>query len=266
MHAGIEVRGLTAEDEYFVGTCSHRNESDEIDASARRRIRWFEERRPQGVRALVALCEGRHAGFLFGMPIEASPWGPHGENLLVVPCLYVLPHSTGQGIGGALLDAAEREARDQGLGGIVLQAICLEGWWFMPAAYFEARGWREADRRGATRLLWKPFSEEARPPRLIEPSYVFQPSPGRVVVDLFWNCFCLTSDVEAQRVRDVVAEFGDRVVLNEHRADGAETLAASGIPRALYVDGQEVSWGYEAPRDGIRDAIRNALRDHGTAS
>ena len=262
MHAGIEVRDLRAEDEYFVGTCSHRNESDEIDASGHRRIAWLSANRARGVRVKVALRAERHAGFLYCMPIEVSPWGPRGHNLLVVPCLYVLPHSTDHGIGTALLEAAEQEARDQGLAGVALQAIHLEGWWFMPAAYFEARGWQEADRRGATRLLWKPFTEGQEPPRLLEPSYAFRPMPGRVVVDLFWNGFCLTSDVEAQRVRDVVAEFGDQAVLNEHAAEDTETLAAFGIPRALYVDGQEVSWGYEAPRDGIRDAIRRALHDH----
>ena len=264
MRAEIEVRDLRADDEYFVGTCSHRNESDEIDASSNRRVAWLEEHHAQGVRAKVALRDGRHAGFLFCMPIEASPWGPRGEDLLVVPCLYVLPHSTDHGIGGALLEAAEQEARDQGLAGIVLQAIQLEGWWFMPAAYFEARGWQPAAHRGATRLLWKAFAEGAEPPRLLQPAYVFEPTPGRVVVDLFWNRFCLTSDVEAQRVRDVVGEFGEQAVLKEHPAEPAEAVAVHGIPRAIYVDGQEVSWGYEAPRDGLRDAIRRALDDHPT--
>jgi hypothetical protein len=27
------------------------------------------------------------------------------------------------------------------------------------------------------------------------------------------------------------------------------------------VNGREIGWGYEAPRDGIRDAIRQALGD-----
>ena len=262
MHAGIEVRDLRVDDEYFVGTCSHRNESDEIDASSRRRITWLKANHPRGVRAKVALRDGQRAGFLFCMPIEVSPWGPRGRDLLVVPCLYVLPHSTEHGIGGALLEAAEQEAGAQGRAGITLQAIHLEGWWFMPAAYFEARGWQEVDRRGATRLLFKPLAAHAEPPRLLEPTYLFKPSPGRVVVDLFWNRFCLTSDVEAQRVRDVAGEFGEQVVLNEHQAEHGETLGLCGIPRAIYVDGQEVSWGYEAPRDGIRDAIRRALQDH----
>ena len=262
MHAGIEVRDLRPKDEYFVGTCSHRNESEEIDACARRRVGWLKEHHGRGVRVKVALRDERHAGFLFCMPIEVSPWGPRGTNLLVVPCLYVLPHSTHQGVGGALLESAEQEARDQGLGGIVLQAIDLEGWWFMPAAYFAARDWREAERRGATRLLWKPYEAGVEAPRLLEPAYTFRPVAGRVVVDLFWNRFCLTSDMEAQRVREVVAEFGDHAVLNEHAADEAGTLDRYGITRALYVDGQEISWGYEAPRDGIRDAIRAALHDH----
>ena len=63
-------------------------------------------------------------------------------------------------------------------------------------------------------------------------------------------------------MRDVAAEFGDRVLLREHQAEQSEVLGLCGIPRAIYVDGQEISWGYEAPRDGIRDAIRRALQEH----
>ena len=174
MHAGIEVRGLTADDEYFVGTCSHRNESDEIDASARRRIAWLKEHHAEGVRAFVALGDGQHVGFLVCMPIDVSP------------CLYVLPHSKDRGVGTALLEAAEQEARDQGLAGVVLQAVHLEGWWFMPAAWFESRGWQEVERRGATRLLWKPFAEDAPAPSLLEPAYAFQPAPGKVVDGPEW--------------------------------------------------------------------------------
>lgn len=258
----IEIHDMQPADEYFVGTCSHRTESAEIDACGKRRIAWLRENHPKGMRTKVALRNRRHAGFLFAMPIEVSPWGPRGQDLLVIPCLFVLPHSEAHGVGKALLAEAEAEARRQEMRGLVLLALDRKGWWFMPAAFFTSQGWAEAARRGLERLLWKPFDGEVEVPQFLERAYRFRPVPGKVVVDLFWTRFCLTSDVEAQRVREVAAEFGDRVVLNEYHACDPEVLREHQIPRAIYVDGHEVSWGYEAPRDGIRDAIRQALAEH----
>lgn len=34
----------------------------------------------------------------------------------------------------------------------------------------------------------------------------------------------------------------------------------SGIYRAISVEGQELSWGYEAPKEGLRQAIDAALQ------
>jgi len=115
------------------------------------------------------------------------------------------------------------------------------------------------ERRGDQALLWKPFIGSAEPPRFLDSTYRFEPVPGRVVVDLFWNRLCQTSEIEAQRVREVAAEFGDRVSLREFPAHEPVVLARSGLPRGIYVDGKEIFWGYEAPREGIREAIEKAL-------
>jgi hypothetical protein len=46
---------MTAADEYFVGTCSHVNESAEMDACGRRRLAWLWRIPAQGLRVSVAL-------------------------------------------------------------------------------------------------------------------------------------------------------------------------------------------------------------------
>ena len=66
-------------------------------------------------------------------------------------------------------------------------------------------------------------------------------------------------DIEADRVREVAAEFGDRVVFREYCGDDRDTPLEHQIPRAIYVQGNEIGWGYEAPRDGVRAAISAAL-------
>jgi len=257
--AKIIVRPMTQDDEYFVSTCSHVRESDEIDACGERRLRWLRVHEAAGVRAYAALLDGKHAGFLYVMPIEACPWGPLGRDLAVVPCLYVQDWARGHGLGRALLDAAESEARAQGVAGLVIPTFDWD-FWFMPSSYFRRLGYEDAAHRDEQVLLWKAYDPTAESPAPLEPAYRFEPLHGRVVVDLFWHTFCQTSDIEAQRVREVAAEFGEAVVLNEYCADDRETLLRYQIPRGIYVNGREVFWGHEAPREAIREAISDALR------
>jgi GNAT superfamily N-acetyltransferase len=257
----ILIRDMQAEDEYFVSTCSHVDESEEIDASGARRRELLRGLIKRGAVVKVALLDGERVGFVHGIPIERSSWGPLGEDLVVIPCLYVAERGSRNGIGRGLIEAIERGAQDAGrLGTTVMAFRDLPGAeWFMPAAFFEHLGYRAIGEQGRYALLWRPFSNQATGPRFLEPDYAYEAVPGKVVVDLFWNGFCQTSRIEAARVRKVTVEFGDRVVLNERCAEDRDVLLSCQIPRAIYVNGAEIGWGYEAPEDGIRSAIRDAL-------
>jgi len=260
---GPIVRNMQPEDEYFVSTCSHVDESEETDACGVRRRNLFRKLRPKGLAIKVALLDDERVGFAYGIPIEHASWGPLGSELMAVPCLYVLDKATGRGIGRKLLDTIERDARTTGLKGTTITAYrgLYSADWFMPASYFEHLGYEVVDTRRGEILLWKPFTSDASKPTFLEPDYAYQPIEGEVVVDLFWNGFCQTSDIEAQRVREVCAEFGDRVVLNDYCAEDRRTLLQHQIPRAIYVNGREIGWGYEAPKEGIRTAVVQALDD-----
>ena len=255
---GVEVRDMTPDDEAFVGACARAASTETQTKCAARRVAWLRETAPQGVRAKVALLDGAPVGFAYVLPIELSPWGPRGRDLLVLPCLYVRPGAEHQGVGQALVEAADEEVERQGRKGLCVMTNNHEAW-FMPQAYFEARGFETAARHGLEAVLWRRHVADAEPPELLDATYRFRPVRDKVVVDLFWNRFCLTSEIEAERVRAVVAEFGGRVVLNEHDASDAEESSCHQIPRAIYVQGARMDWGYEAPREGIRVALEQAL-------
>jgi GNAT superfamily N-acetyltransferase len=257
-------------DEYYVATCTHVGESDEIDACARRRLARLHSMHGEGLRVKVAHLRDSPAGFLYIMPIEICPWGPWGRDLSVIPCLVASGKVKGSGVGTALIHAAEQEARSQGSKALVVTAYYGD-FWFMPATYFERCGFskvcsREVSTAGESQyleqetILWKVWDSSAQIPGFLERQYQFAPVPGKVVIDLFCNAFCQTSNIEAQRVREVAAEFGDKVMLREYPADDREVLLRYGLPRGIFVHGREIGWGYEAPRDGIREAISRALR------
>jgi L-amino acid N-acyltransferase YncA len=266
----IKIREMDETTEYFVSTCSHVNESEEADACGERRLAWFKKMREKGFRVKVALEDDKPMGFLYVMPIEVCPWGPVGKDLSVIPCLFVPNEKTRKGTGSSLVAEAEKEARSQGKKGIVTMAYYGD-FWFMPAAFFERYGFSPVEKpRKVTSegekefldkeaILWKVFNPSAEAPEFLRPNYQFKPVSGKVVVDLFWNGFCGTSNAEAQRVREVAAEFGESVVLNGYPADDPAILQRYQMPRGIFVNGKEIGWGYEAPRDGIRKAVAKAL-------
>lgn len=258
----LEVRNVGPDTIHFVGACSHVGESKEIDAASRRRLAWMKAAEQQGFETKVALLDGEPVGFAYVMPIEISPWGPMGADLAVLPCLWVLPEHKGNGAGKKLLAEAERAASEAGYGALVTTAY-YHDFWFMPAGFFEASDYTRIAQREDQVLLWKVFDAGAESPRFLRRKFVFKPVKGKVVVDLFSNTFCLTCAVEAERVREVVKEYGDSVILNEYSADNRETLLRYEIPRGIFVNGKEIGWGYEAPKDGIREALSEALRKQG---
>jgi predicted N-acetyltransferase YhbS len=258
----LEVRDVGPDTMYFVGTCSHVSESREIDAVSRQRLAWMKAAEQQGLVTRVALLEGKPVGFAYVMPIEICPWGPIGWDLAVLPCLWVLPEHKGNGAGRGLIAHAEKSAEEEGYRAIVTTGY-YHDFWFMPAAFFEALGYSKITQRGEQALLWKVFDPGAEPPRFLRRKFVFRPVKGKVVVDLFYNTFCQTSAVEAERVREVVKEYGASVTLNEYSADDRGTLLRYEIPRAIFVNGKEIGWGHEAPKDGLREAVSEALSKQG---
>src|SRR4030042_367468 len=256
--SSVQIRDMEDTYEYFVGSCSHINETDEIDACAKRRIVWLRDMQDKGLRVKVAVLDGSQVGFLYVMPIEICPWGPLGEDLMVITCLWVVKKALNRGIGRALIASAGQETKLQ-----KRKALTVVGFYhdifFMQASFFEKLGFSVVQRRDEMAILWKVFDESAKPPKFFERNYKFERVPNKVVVDLFWHSFCLTSIEEAQLVREVVAEFGNSVVLNEYCADDRDILLRYQIPRAIFVNSKEIGWGYEAPKEGIRESISRAL-------
>ena len=220
----------------------------------------------EGFRAKVALINDVKAGFLYCLPIEISPWGPFGKDLLVIPCLNINEPFKGKGIGKELLNAAEIECKDQGKKGVVLIAYNWNSDFFlMPAQFFRNHGYQEVRKISHSAgnyeelMLWKIYDKTVEKPTFLVKNYVYNPVPNKVVVDLFYNTFCETSNTETGRVREVVKEFVDQIILREYSTDDRKQFLKHQISRAIYVNGKEISWGYEAPREGIREAIFQAL-------
>jgi hypothetical protein len=218
---------------------------------------WLRAQYRRGLRVKIALLEGRHAGFLYIMPIEIAPCGPVGRDLMAIQCLTIKDEAKSKGVGRRLIAAGEEETERQGRKAVTVIAF-YHDFWFMPAPFFESCGFEVVLREDSTAILWKVFDLSAAPPTFPNRHYDFVPAKGKVAIDLFWSRSCLTTDTEAQRVREVAQEFGESVLLREYCSDDADIRSAHGIFRAIFVNGKEVGWGYEAPKDSLRQVIREA--------
>jgi thiol-disulfide isomerase/thioredoxin len=255
---GIFIRDMTEDDEYYVSTCTHVNENnEEREMSALRRILWLKSMEKLGLRTKVALLDGVHAGFIYVMPIEISPLAIQGKDLMVFPCLVSQSQFSLKGVGKELIKAAEEETVKQKRKGIATFGVFWD-FWFMPAQYFVKLGYEVAAKKREEAILWKRFDPGADPPQFRKVNYKYQPVQGKVVIDLFWNTFCLTSDVEAQRVRDVVSDYKNDVIFNTYSADTPSNLQQYGLSRRIYVNGKLIEVGPEIEKEKLRHEIEQA--------
>lgn len=253
--SSLVIRDMQEQDQYYVGTCTHTNESAVLDEYAKRRIAWLLDKFDAGLRVKVALLDGKHKASLYVMPVEICPTEPLGNNLMTIPCLFVSFQPSGSGIGRALIAAAEQEARLQGKQGITAIGYYID-FWFMPGAFFEKCGFSIVDRQNERAIMWKVIDGNPPAPRFFQPDAKLPLIPGKVVLDLFWMTFCGALDKDT--VREVIEEFDDTVILREHCVDDRQLLLKHQINRALYVNGNKVNWNFENPKQPIRAAILKA--------
>jgi len=238
--------------------------SDQAREAGDRRARWVEDSLARGLRAKLAIDErGVVGGMIQYLPIEQST--VNGSGLYFIPCIWVHGHPQGRGnfqrhgMGCALLEAAEADARRLGAKGMAAWGLWLPIW--MRASWFRRHGYRNADRQGVAMLMWKPFSDDARPPRWYPRGKKLpDPVPGKVNVVAFVNGWCMAMNLVAERARRAAGDLGEGVVYREINTTEASAIARWGFSDALFVDGKEIRSGPPPSYEAIRSVIGKRLR------
>ena len=145
--------------------------SDDMKEAGNHKEVWYSKMRDKGLRVKLALDDGGQVGGMIQyVPIEQSP--ANGEGLYFINCIWVHGHKQGRGnfqkrgMGKALLEAAEEDAKALGAKGMAAWGVLLPFW--MKARWFKKRGYTKADRQGIRVLMWKSFAENALPPKWIK--------------------------------------------------------------------------------------------------
>jgi GNAT superfamily N-acetyltransferase len=206
---------IDADSERAFFSCLHLEEPEDLEATAHSR-NWYAEHKDKGYKAQVlVLDDGSIVGKCHYIPIEYSPFV--GKELLAILCLCLWPyeHHVGdqrsKGYGQFMLNHVEQYARSAGFKGVVTWAM---DWHWNPVSFYEHMGYSRVDAEDKVVVVWKPFCDDAEPPRLLRLEQA--PSAGRekvrvVVADNPW-CDCnakLVAAREAIRGIEHLVEYAE---------------------------------------------------------
>lgn len=261
----MKIVSLSPEHEPLYCVCLE-DWSDEMKEAGDHKARWLGKMREKGLRVQLALDDkGEVGGMIQYVPIEES--FVDGEGLYFVHCIWVHGHKRGRGdfrkrgMGKALLEAAERDARELGAKGLAAWGMAIPV--FMRAAWFRKHGYKKADAVGMQILLWKPFADDAKPPRWIREKKRPEPGAGRVTVTALVNGWCPGMNMAFERAKRAAAEFGDKVEFRAVDTFDRRVFREWGEADAIFVDGKSVRMGPPPTYEKIRKAVAKRVRKLG---
>jgi len=233
--------------------------SEETREAGDHKARWYEKMKDRGLGVKLALDErGVVGGMIQYVPIELSP-GAEGRDLFFVLCIWVHGHKKGRGnfqkrgLGKALLRAAEEDAKERGAKGMAAWGMSLP--FFMRASWFKKHGYKPADKVGMQVLLWKPFHEDARPPRWIRTEWIPETTAGKVTVTARLNGWCPAMNMTTERAKRAAAELGDAVSFKLLDGLEGEIPVEWHVPDVLFVDQKQIRTGPPPSYKKIRGKI-----------
>ncbi len=236
--------------------------AEEMKEGGDHKQQWYERMKDKGLGVKLAVEDDTVCGMIQYVPIEYS--FIEGKDLYFITCIWVHGYKKGignyqkRGIGKSLLKAAEDDVRSRNAKGIAAWGISLPFW--MKASWFKKHGYARVDKYGTGILLWKPFTEDAAPPKWIRTKKKPEKSEGKVNINAFINGWCPAQNLVFERAKRAAAEFGDQVEFKGIHTFDRDTFSEWGISDGLYIDGKEIRTGPPPSYKKIRKKIAKRVK------
>ncbi|HUT04129.1 MAG TPA: hypothetical protein VM163_09595 [bacterium] len=246
-----------------VESCCCLTYNEELKKDAETKKKWLKAMIKKGLRAQLLFEDDKPAGFIEYQPIELAPCPAIGKDLYFINCIMLHIWDLGpgcmqgKGYGRKLVQAAQRDVKENTTAkGIAAWGLDHE-FWFMPYTFFKHIGYQVVDRQGLRVLLVKKF-KHVENPHLMPVSYEREPERGKAIIDFFFSNQCPYRLYQLKRWRHIAQEFGQDVVFNEFHTDKKNVMAAFGIRAGLFINGEEVFAG-PMTDDEVRDKIATGI-------
>ena len=237
--------------------------SDEIKEAGDHKRQWYDKMKDRGLRVKLAVNdEGKAVGMIQYIPCEYA--FIEGKDIYFVLCIWVHGHKKGvgnfqkQGIGKALIQAAEEDVKLLGAKGIAAWGLSLPFW--MKASWFKKQGYTKVDKNSIQVLMWKPFTDDAIPPVWIREKKKPELVAGQVTVTTFINGWCPAMNLSFERVKCAASEFNDKVTFREIHTDDRTAFLEWGISDAIFINGKQVRTGPPPKFEKLKSKIGKRVK------
>jgi GNAT superfamily N-acetyltransferase len=242
--------------------------SEEIKEAKDHKEQWYRKMKDMGLGVKLAINdEEKPVGMIQYIPIEYS--FVEGSELYFIMCIWIHGYKNKgvgnyqkQGIGKALIKAAEDDVKMRGAKGLVAWGVPIPV--FMKASWFKKQGYVQVDKEGflGRVLLWKPFSTDAQPPKWIKAKKEPEVNNDKVTVTGFISGWCPAYNMVLERARRASLELGDQVVFREISTFDQKVYDDWGISDSLFINRKRVNTGPPPSFEKIRNKISKELKKH----
>ena len=239
--------------------------SDEMKEAGDHKQCWYNKMKDKGLGVKLCLDDNdKVGGMIQYIPIEHS--FAEGKDLYFINCIWIHGYKKGRGdfrkkgMGKTLLRAAEEDIKNRGAKGVVAWGIPLPFW--MKASWFKKQGYKKVDKKGflGEVLLWKPFQDDAIPPKWIKKKKEPEVTKGKVTVTAFVNGWCSAQNIKFERAKRAAEEIGDKVIFNQIDTSDRKIIHEWGIFDAIYINKKEYGMGPPLSYQKIKRRIEKEVR------
>lgn len=239
--------------------------SDEMKEAGNHKECWYNTMKNKGLHVKFAVDDkDTIGGMIQYLPIEES--FAEGKNMYVIYCIWVHGYKKGrgnfrkQGMGKALLKAAEEDVKSLGADAIVAWGLSIPVW--MKAKWFKKQGYKKIDKNSVQVLLWKPFNESAAPPKWIKRTKepLVTPNPGKLSITAFKTGWCPAQNIVYERTKRACAEYGDKIAWKEYDTQDRENLIKFGLSDSIFIENKLLRSGPPPSFEKIQKEIKKAIK------
>ncbi len=240
--------------------------SEEMKEAEDHKEHWYRKMKDRGLGVKLAINDiGKAVGMIQYIPIEYS--FAEGSELYFVLCIWVHGYKNKgvgnyqkQGIGKALISAAEDDVKKRGAKGLVAWGVALPV--FMKASWFKKQGYVQVDKEGflGLVLLWKPFSDDAIPPKWIKAKKKPELKHEKVIVTGVISGWCPAYNMVFERAKRASLVLGDQVVFHEIDTFNKQVYDEWGISDSLFINKKKVNIGPPPSYEKIKKKISKELK------